>query len=1260
MSNIYEINNEHIEKLNDAQLTKILSKLMYLEANKYNIDKSMVNCSLKITVSDGGEDASIKWNNGCEYTDWFKCRYNLFQCKATEMGPSKCRDEIIVKDKNNNVKLKPMVENVFDNKGCYILFYYKSLNQKQVKERIDKFREAIKESGKHYYKEASIYVYDANKIAKWVNNYLAAIIDVLQYNGVSLPITLSTWNEWSQYQEYTKYKFETDDTINSYIDQLREYFKDEGNKVARIVGLAGLGKTRIALEVFREQDIVENNILSNKVVYIDAAYNEEKILPLIIEARRNEINGIIVVDNCSIELHKRLVREIEHPTSKLNLLTIDYNLEKISANYPIIELKQVSTQVIKKIIKQSYNIADEEINRIAEFAQGFPQMAVLISEARLNGDETIGTLNDTEIANKLLWGRDREDELKLEVIKACSIFENFGFYDDKGIEMDYIAEKICDSRIDKETFYKHAQYFIKRGILDKRGRYLAVTPLPLAVRLSAQWWKECIPDKGKKIILSDMPNNMVEFLCKQISKLHFVEEAMTLTADLCSGTGPFGQAEVLSTKRGGRIFRALSKVNPQAASIAIYNAFKGYSVSEIKDMTKERRELIWALENLCFWKETFDYSSRVLLILAAAENESWSNNSTGVLSQLFHIFLAGTEVEPRQRLKLVKEALMKSEEPYKILAIKLLGNAIKTCGFSRMAGAEKQGTRPMREEWKPTIWKEVFEYWEDALMLLTDVAKEQSKLGEIARKEIASNFTGLVQYGCINMLDKSLNIIGKELNYNWIEIVNSIKGTIKYNALKLPVEGVEKLNLWLKIFSPKTLKDKLKMIVSLPNWEYEDSEKGSYIDISAEKCKDLAKECLERIDELYNELYILYTGEQRQGYNFGKALGELCKEPQKFIDRSIESLVNSDNPSEVVLSGFLNSLRMKEPEIVESTLDYIAKDINLKKYLVSITTSISPINTDIYRIIELLSDEEISVSSYRYLALGRCLEGISIECIRTLSIKLMNNSIEGKVITIEIIYRYKDKIEELKDILISLMLDISVINNINKFSTMDNFYWQEILKFMFKESDGEKYAIQLYIIIRDSVFSSNYDWKMDEQYEIVLKILLENYPKKIWILLISDLLNGKKDGLWRIKDLLKARWLYINDERTLIDVINYNYVIESVKINGLDLALVISKIIKSYDYSSGEPRFNSVIRYSIENFGENNKQLLENIYFNMGPTSWSGSIIPSYEDKIKVLSEYINYNGENVQNWARDNIERIRNAINLEKIREEEHSKGIY
>ena len=160
-------------------------------------------------------------------------------------------------------------------------------------------------------------------------------------------------------------------------------------------------------------------------------------------------------------------------------------------------------------------------------------MAVLIAESRLNEEENIGELKDSDIADKLLWGRDEKDSIKLEVIKSCAIFENVGFFGEKAIERDFVADYICNDTINRDNFYSSVQYFIKKGIIDKRGRYIAVTPLPLAIRLAAEWWRDCRPERAKGIFLSDMPNNMLEFLCNQMSKLHFVPETKDLTRELC-------------------------------------------------------------------------------------------------------------------------------------------------------------------------------------------------------------------------------------------------------------------------------------------------------------------------------------------------------------------------------------------------------------------------------------------------------------------------------------------------------------------------------------------------------------------------------------------------------------------------------------------------------------------------------------------------------------------------------------------------------
>lgn len=103
--------------------------LLGLEAGKYNLFQADIAVPLKIEVSDGGEDGRIKWNNGPQRTDWIPDRFTVFQCKATDMPPAKCKSEVCKKD---STALKERVKEVLDAGGAYILFYGRECNMVQI------------------------------------------------------------------------------------------------------------------------------------------------------------------------------------------------------------------------------------------------------------------------------------------------------------------------------------------------------------------------------------------------------------------------------------------------------------------------------------------------------------------------------------------------------------------------------------------------------------------------------------------------------------------------------------------------------------------------------------------------------------------------------------------------------------------------------------------------------------------------------------------------------------------------------------------------------------------------------------------------------------------------------------------------------------------------------------------------------------------------------------------------------------------------
>ncbi len=606
MATLFKIESKDIKDLNDLQLTKLLKLLLHLEARSSGIAERAVDVALNITVADGGEDGRIQWNDGPPVTDYLPCRLVQFQNKATDMDPADCAKEIV----NRDGSMKRMVEKVLDNGGAYILFTNQELNTEQkIPKRIQKIREKLTELGKPYADTATIEIYDAAKIEGWVNKYISAIVAVLNWIGRPLERGLKTWSDWSLHSEYQRFSFVADDDRKEVLASLKVLLTERG-KCARIVGLSGLGKTRLAFEVFRDVD--DHDDLSKRVVYVDASANQS-ILGLVSDWVQCGLEGVVVIDNCDVSIHDKLRREIQRTDSKLSLLTLDYNLERDSQT-DIVQLKQLSDEHIKQMLEPVYGKTIPDLDRIVAFAQGFPQMAVLLADARLDREPEMGSLTDDYLAYKMLWGGQKPVEKDEKILRGCALFDRFGLDGEASPEYEFIARKIVE--VDINEFYDCVKRFEERGIIDRRGRFAKLVPKPLAIRLAAEWWRRTRPQKQKELIESELPGALVESFCNQISRLDFLPEVKALTEQLCGPQCPFGQAEVILSNRGSRLFRSLVEVNPDVTSRALSNVIHGLKEEDLFAIDGDvRRNLVWALEKLCFHESCFEESANSLLLM---------------------------------------------------------------------------------------------------------------------------------------------------------------------------------------------------------------------------------------------------------------------------------------------------------------------------------------------------------------------------------------------------------------------------------------------------------------------------------------------------------------------------------------------------------------------------------------------------------------------------------------------------------------------
>ena len=420
-----------------------------------------------------------------------------------------------------------------------------------------------------------------------------------------------TWDQWQETDaEFLRHTFVIDESVANSLQDLRKLIS-VSRSVTRLTGTPGLGKTRLALEATRKGDDAD----SPKTVWYLKTYDRwESVITDVQSICKRNKTGVIVVDDCKVNLHDELSRIIKSSKNELSLLTVDYERSPTMRRDEIV-LGPVSKEVIKGILAQrSEPVPEGDLDRIVSLAQGFPRFAVLVADAQLEG-RSLTEMNG-EIFDRMVEGRDGASKDQKNTIKAASLFEVFSVEGKGSDQLEYAASI---AGVTPDEFVEHLKQFEPRGIVQIRGGMARVQPPPLAVNLAAEWWRHCRPERARELFTDDaMPDPLLTCMCDQLKMLDDVAEAKSLTIELCGEQGPFGNAETLNTERGSRCFRSIVEVSPDAAAGAVLRSFGEKSSQWIREnMGPGRRNLVHALEALCFRQDTFERAAKVMLVFAA-------------------------------------------------------------------------------------------------------------------------------------------------------------------------------------------------------------------------------------------------------------------------------------------------------------------------------------------------------------------------------------------------------------------------------------------------------------------------------------------------------------------------------------------------------------------------------------------------------------------------------------------------------------------
>jgi len=1259
--------NDDIKALKDFQLVSLLCQLLNLELGTNCIEKYDSQVPLSIYIKDGGIDGLARWTGGPDRTAHLPGRLVGFQAKATDMSEAACTSEVKAKDGS----LKPQVRRVVELGGVYILFLGRDCVEQSKETRLAALKKAIEDAsvvaGGVPIQNPTIKIYDATEIAAWVNTYPAAVGTVAYFLGKRYDGEMS-WAEMSGYPQCRFPYISTDAARAGAIQSIRASALTPRN-VIRIVGSSGLGKTRLVFEAFRpppnDDPAVspEQARISSAFCYMSA---NEGIEQAVVDWRRLNRSGVIVVDDCPLKLHERLKEAVTHAESRLSLITIGNDLDPSAyagTDIQLLSIEPTKDEVILDLLEAGFgeiNVDDRKFIS-AELAQGYPLMAILVAQAR-KANAPLSARLTPEVLSKLLGRPVEKGSVAEKVIGVCSLFEYIGVAGEVSDEREFVRSVFCPE-VSPADFYANIVEFEKSGAVSRYGRLIQVRPRPLAIRLAADWWERCSPEIAAQIIEAKFPEGLATAFCERLRMLDFVPALVETTTRLCGPQGPFGQAKVLNSELGSRLFRAIAEVNPLAAVNALWTAFGSFDESRMGEIKgKARRNLVWALEKLCFREETFSRAAEFLARLASSENETWSNNATGVFKRLFMILLPGTQASLEQRLPVLRVAAQSESPQMRSVAVAALENAIRTHSFTGMSGPEFQGSAGPLPQYRPRIWKEVFDYWSSCLDELTKLAVSDSAVGELATSVIATSIRGLIQQGRLDDVEQVVGKIAAEKKGVWPGAVDSIKDSLRYEGKDFSEDVRRRVESWLSQLEPDDLAGQLVLHVTKAPFEHEEDEQGQWRDLAAERAEQLGSRCATDWTAMLPLLSSIMYGQQQQGHMFGRGLAKGSDYSEKHLQDIIAVLgtIGFEERNSAVLSGWLSALDDVASERVDVALAAIADLASLRSSVPSICRGIKLNDSRVRQLIRLLQVGAITPSQLHGISYGQSMNSVSPAAVSELCLQVLTKQSEGAWVALDIAFMFvhgnNEKWSALAPTLREIISTEGMLRKTKHERQLDAHAFAKVAEKLI-ENDQELAALltkEIIATMTQDVHAVGIDHCLAE----VLTALLEKQLVATWPQITGALMSD--DGLtqWRLVHLLGDRLGEVGNAG-LIGKIPKEYLVRWCTDAPSAAPRILAEMVQIMELREDKWVLSEIANFLLDNYG-NDSSVLSGLGANMGSFSWSGSLVPYYERQMFVMQPLKEHPRVEVRQWAEREIESASRQAKQEMDRDQEKEIGRY
>lgn len=1265
----FELNAADITALGAGDLRELVARLSEAEVIQQGRLSKSVTWGGAQESPDGGLDVRIE-DTGLASSDGFVPRGICgFQVKKHTMAGAACRDEML-----ENGAPRLVIAELADRNGAYIIVSGKDdCSDSMLASRLRGMAEAVALLPN----KASLHLdfYGRDRLATWLRRHPSVALWV----RARLGRPLSGWKpfgRWAATPPGQDDAFLVDNhpcvidanssakdpmPVSEGIKLARERLRRPGSAV-RITGLSGVGKTRFAQALF-EQEVGEDALSPFSAIYADLG---EDLAPtaseLVSYLIANDHAVHLVLDNCPPDVHRQLQKQVSESSARLSLLTIEYD---ISDDRPeeteVIHLEPCSEKTVSMLIQKRYpDLGQLNADKIAEFSGGNARIAIALA-SRVDADETLTNFSDEDLFQRLFSQRKGASDQLLGSAEALSLVYSFNvsaseFNDEIGI-LGTIAG------LDRRVLHRGQAELLRRQLAQQRGEWRAILPHALSNRLAKRALENIPPDEINAELLKSENRRLFRSCAHRLGYLHDFEPALRLAN---SWVAPGGPLHDIGSCREESLSALLyiAPVFPETVLRLIESAAVGPGFASREN--PHFSLFVRLLGQLAYDDDKFDRAVAVMLKFAEGEKSGENSNSiVSQMSQLFSLYLSGTQAPPSSRRAFVGKLLESGSQRHREIAGELLRAAFEAMHWTSFSMFDF-GARRRDSGWRPRTRAEELDWYVGFLNLLRPaLASNDPTLREWARSLLAGHFRGLWTFaGCFDELEEIVR--SHAAGGSWPKMWMAIKQTLSFDSDVAHPELRARLEALERLAAPSDPYSEIEAYVLASTWDHVESRGGldtAGVDTIEAKIASLGEVAAAEPSYLERLGPRLWEGEFDALYPFGIGLARGSADLMATFEH-LSHLVQRQAPAvlhPLMLRGYINAVHDMDPGLARSMQERVLDHPLLRPYFIYLLGASKVAPWGIKKLLELARGGELEPWRFRQLSYGRMHESISDGELSEL-LTVLNGRDDGIYTTLDILemrfFVGKDSNYVPSEELLSVgrgairnllsgerkQVDLSRIRGTKRIvrqclsASAPEQEIKEIVKLLCDGLDAFRfYSFDLDVII--TTVTSNFP-------EIVLSEVFAGGDRERRLIhhLFKDRLSRSSPSLNSAPVARLVAWCQ-GDQNRIARVATAVRAYSAAEASDVPLEhpkrVVLSEPIKA------------LLEAAVDKQG-----IVNTIFSGIQPMSWSGSRADIMEIRARAFAELLEHPLPEVRNLATKKFERVERAVRLEREREaQEHSR---